>query len=81
MRKMIAKTIEGQEFIYSRASAHSVPVSSAAKICKALNDARYNLKAGECWHVYEAGQYELDYTSAGYNRFFIRNGRIMEGRC
>lgn len=77
---MIAKAPEGQEFIYSRKSAHSVPASSAAKICKALNDARYSLKPGECWHVYDCGAYELDYTAASYQKFSIRNGRIMEGR-
>ena len=81
MQKMLAKTMEGQEFIYSRESAHSVPISSAAKICKALNDARYNLKPGECWHAYDCGAYEKDYTAAGYQKFSIRNGRIMEGRC
>lgn len=80
MRKMIAKTMEGQEFVYSRKSAHSVPISSAAKICKALNDARYKLNPGECWHVYDCEGYEMDYTAAGYQKFCIRNGRIMEGR-
>ena len=80
MTKMIAKAPEGQEFIYSRKSADSVPASSAAKICKALNDARYNLKPGECWAVHDCGQYEMEYTSAGFQKFYIRNGRIMEGR-
>ena len=78
MRKMIAKAIQGQEFIYSRKSAHSVPVSSAQKICDALNAKQYRLNDGETWHVYDAGMYEMEYTAAGYQSFSIRNGRIIE---
>lgn len=78
--KMIAKTIDGQEFIYSRESAHSVSERGANAICKALNDIRYKLKDNEKWHVYDCGWYERDYTGAGYQKFTRRNGRIFESR-
>lgn len=76
MGKMIAKTIAGKEFVYSRNSAHAVAKSSAQKICDALNRTRYNLKDGEIWHVYDMGQYERDYTAAGYQKFAQRKGRL-----
>lgn len=79
--KMVAIAPMGQEFMYRRSSAHSVPASSADIICKALNDARYKLQDGYTWHVYDCGWYERDYTNAGLQRFFRRKGRIYEGRA
>ena len=79
MKKIIAKTMEGKEFIYSRKSSYSAPKTSAQKICDALNRAKWGLKDGEKWHVYEIGDWELDYMAAGYQRLSIRNGRIYEG--
>lgn len=76
MKKMVAKSLKGSEFFYSRFSAYAVPVSSADKICKALNDSRWNLDDNEVWHVHDCGSYELENTSAGYRRMGVRNGRI-----
>lgn len=79
MAKMIAKTMIGQEYIYSRKSAHSVPKSSAKMICEALNRARYQLKDGETWWIYDCEGYEMEFTSAGFQRFARRKGgRIVE---
>ena len=54
MRKLIAKTIIGKEYMHSRTHAYVVN-KNADKICKLLNDTRYNLKEGECWYVYDYG--------------------------
>lgn len=78
--KMIAKTIQGREFTYSRQSTHAVSNAGANAICAALNAARYGLNAGEIWHVYDCSGYELDYTAAGAQTFARRNGRIIEKR-
>lgn len=80
MKKIIAKTLEGREFIYSKNSAHAVPNASAAEICAALNANRYQLKDGEKWHIYEAGWYELEHTAAAWQSFGKRNGSIYERR-
>lgn len=78
--KMIAKAVAGQEFIYSRSSAHQVSNASAAVICDALNKIRYKLKDGEIWHIYDCGSYELEYTEAGSQKFGKRKGHIYESR-
>ena len=72
MSKFIARAVIGQEFFYVRSSAHSVPTSSAYKIRDALNAARFRLKDGETWHVFESEGEPV------YQRFFIRSGRIYE---
>ena len=81
MAKMIAKTIAGREYVYSATSAHAVSEKSAEVICRALNDARWQLKDGEAWHVYERGWYEDNYTGAAYQKFVRRNGRLLEQRA
>lgn len=80
MAKMIARTIEGQEFLYDRRTAHEVSERSAARICDALNKSRYKLTDNQVWHIYDMGWYERDYTEAGVQAFKIRNGTIYERR-
>ena len=53
MRKLIAKTRIGKEFMHSRSDAYFADEEDADKICEALNKAKYKLKEGECWHVYD----------------------------
>lgn len=60
MRKLIAKTRIGKEYMHSRTHAYFAD-KDADKICAALNEARYNLKEGECWHVYD-----YDFTQEWY---------------
>ena len=81
MKKLVAVSPVGQEFFYNRATAHAVPVSSAKKICAALNAAGYKLKPGEVWTVHDCGAYEMEYTSACFQRFGIRQGRVYAARC
>lgn len=78
--KMIAKTIAGKEYIYSKSSAHAVSNAEAKPICDALNKARYDLKDGEAWHIYDLGWYENEFTNAGVMKFTRRKGKIYEAR-
>ena len=80
MAKIIAKTIEGKEFMYSRTASYSVSKAGANEICKAMNENRYQLKAGEKWHVYDVGDWELDYMSAGYQQLMRRKGSVYVKR-
>lgn len=80
MKKMIAKTIKGKEFIYSKSTAHAVPTASAYAICDALNECKYQLTDDQVWHVYDCDWYELEFTNAGLYRFTRRNGYIYESR-
>ena len=80
MAKIIAKTIEGKEYAYSPKSSYSVSKAGAAAICKAMNENRYQLKAGEKWHVYDVGDWELDYMSAGYQQLTRRKGSVYVKR-
>lgn len=49
----IAKTIKGQEFMYSADSMTFVPTSSRKQFVDAFNAAGYQLKNNEVWHLYE----------------------------
>lgn len=52
MKKLIAKTIEGKEFLHSKKDAFFCE-RNAQKIANALNDARYLLDKDEKWFVYD----------------------------
>lgn len=78
--KIIAKTVKGKEFIYSKNTAHAVSDAAADYVLKVLNDNKYQLKNGEIWHVYNAGWYELEYTAAAYQKFTRRSGIVKECR-
>lgn len=78
MVKIIAKTIDGKEFMYSRASAHAVSASAAEEICKVLNENAWGIKPGEKWHIYDVGEWELSYMGAAYQKFTRRKGVIRE---
>lgn len=80
MAKIIAKTIVGKEFVYSRKSAHAVSAAGAAEICKTLNENKYKLGEGEKWHVYEIGPWEMEYCGAAYQSFTRRKGYVYEKR-
>ena len=60
MRKLIAKTRSGKEYMHSRSHAYFAD-KNADRICEALNKAKYQLKDGECWHVYD-----YDFTQECY---------------
>ena len=73
MRKLIAKTIIGKEYIHSRSHAYFAD-KDADRICEALNKAKYQLKEGECWYVYD-----YDFTQEWYVEQVIsltRTGKV-----
>lgn len=73
MRKLIAKTRIGKEFMHSRSHAYFVD-KDADKICKMLNETKYKLKDGERWHVYN-----YDFTQERYVEQVIsltKTGRV-----
>ena len=74
--KIIAKSVKGQEFLYSAKTAHKVSNASANAICKALNDAKFELKEGETWHVHDVDQCDNAYQYAEWQAFTRRNGAI-----
>ena len=60
MKKLIAKTLIGKEYMHSRSDAYFAD-KNADQICDALNKSKYKLKEGECWHVYD-----YDFTQDWY---------------
>ena len=78
--KVLAIAMQGKEFNYNGHSAHAVSDAGAEAIRDALNKARYRLKEGQVWHIYEYDWYTRAYTGAGYQSFTRRKGRIYEKR-
>lgn len=64
----ISKALKGKEFLHSRYENYQVPRSSAEKICQIMNEARFELKDGEVWHIYEGP--ELDVCINGTARMY-----------
>ncbi|MBO7734299.1 MAG: hypothetical protein J6S67_17170 [Methanobrevibacter sp.] len=54
---VVAKAIKGQEYLYNRNTVLLIPSASAQLICDSLNSARYQLKDGEVWHLFERDWY------------------------
>lgn len=73
---VLAKSIEGQEFLYNARSARRVSARSADKIRDAVNEVRWNLKEGEIWHLHEVDEYDNAFYYAERQSFTIRNGII-----
>ena len=74
--KVVAKSVKGNEFLYSAKSAHKVAKASAEAICKALNDSNYDLKNGETWFVHDVDKYDNAFQYAEWQSFTRRNGTI-----
>ena len=78
---VLAKAVLGQEFLYNASSSHEVSKASADIICKALNEARWQLKDGEVWHKFtNFCQYSDGWTFALGQKFTRYKGRIREIR-
>ena len=75
--KIIAKTTEGKEFFYSRINSYSVPEKSCNRICKALNNAKWDIKDNEKWLVYDISKLDLENLYASFQKMFICNGKII----
>lgn len=78
MAKVIAKTMEGNEYLYSKLASYKVAEKSAKAICKVLNDCKWQLKDGEIWHIYDVGEWELDFMNARFQRLTKKkNGMVV----
>lgn len=74
MKKIIAKTISGAEYIYSKLETYQVSNKSADIICQSMNRAKYNLKNNEIWHIYTVSDYT--YKNMTMFRAIINHGKI-----
>ena len=75
MKKIIAKTNKGTEYIYYKYETYQANQKKIDIICKAMNKAAYKLKTGELYHIYQVS--EQEYKHAAYklvnrgNRFIV----------
>ena len=74
MKKLIAKTVEGKEFLHSKDNAYFVS-ANAQKIVDALNLYKYHLRENEKWYLYD-----YDFTQDFYvnKRIFISKDRQIK---
>lgn len=72
----IAKSVKGAEYMYNASSAHKVSKASAQKIADALNNAKWNIKDNEVWHVHEIDRYDRAYDYAEWQEFRVYKGSI-----
>ena len=76
---VVAKSIEGAEYMYSAKSAHQVNGLSVQKMCEFLNKQCFNLREHEVWHPHDVGPYENAYAYGAIQVFEKkRNGQIVE---
>ena len=76
--KVLAKTIQGREFMYSARSARKVSARSAQYILDIVNQHGFLLdkEKGEIWHIYDVDQYDAAYDYAQYQAFTVRKGVV-----
>ncbi len=75
--KVIAKTIEGREYMYNPKTARKVSARSAEMILKVVNEYRFQLNGeNEIWHIYDVDQYDAAHEYAQLQAFTIRNGIV-----
>lgn len=77
---ILAKSLEGKEFMYSARSAHKVSKASANLIRDNLNSIRYDLKDGEVWYIHEVDGYDNAYYFAENQGFSVYKGTIRRTR-
>ena len=76
---IIARTIKGQEYLYSIGSAHAVTNSKAEQIRDILNAHEYGITPEQTWWIYEISEYDRAYDYAMYQRFTLhKDGRLSE---
>jgi len=79
--KIVAKTIEGEEFFYSAHSAHRAPAKRIKEVLEILNENRYHLKEGEKWWIYEVDKYDDAFYYSESQRFGFRGEYLVEKRA
>ena len=74
MKKIIAKTFSGKEYIYSKFDTYQANQKKIDIICNAMNKAAYKLKPGELYHIYQVT--EEEYKHAFY-KLVNRKGKLF----
>jgi len=76
---VVAKSVKGQEFLYSPKSAHQVKGLSAQKMAEFLNKQNHDLKENEVWYVHDVGMYDRAYAYAETQIFErSRSGNVRQ---
>ena len=68
MHKIIAKSINGQEYLYSEKYCYSVSAKKAKIICDTLNSLQWQLRSNEIWHIYDLDELDYKYTNAVFQQ-------------
>lgn len=76
-KKIIAKTYEGKEYIYSKVWSFTVSKRSCKIICDIMNKNNWKLKPCEKWFIYDIYDYDLWFINAHNQRLTIRNGLVV----
>lgn len=76
---VVAKSVEGAEYMYSAKSAHQVKGMTAQKMCDFLNKQKHDLREHEVWFVHDVGPYDNAYGYGAIQMFEKnRNGQIVK---
>jgi hypothetical protein len=73
MKKFVAKSVLGKEYLYSQKCAFIVPNKNAKRIMDTLNANHVALEKGEIWHIYDCNWYDEPYICYKIN---IRGGKL-----
>lgn len=73
MKKFVAVTVPGAEYVYRANTAHFVSKENAGRILEALNRSGHMLRPGEKWHLYTA-----ESPNTVPYRYYIRSNRLYE---
>lgn len=68
MKKVIAKSVKGHEYLYSRKDCYSVSAVKAKLVCDTLNRLAWNLKNNETWFIHEIDDSDFAYTNAAFQQ-------------
>jgi hypothetical protein len=74
MKKLIAKTIDGKEFLHTKKNTFFAS-ANAKKIADILNKSKYDIKTGEKWYVYDYDYMQQFYTT---QRIYITNKGMIK---
>ena len=68
MKKVIAKSVKGHEYLYSRKECYSVSPKKAKLVCDTLNRLAWKLKDNETWFIHEIDDIDFEYTNAVFQQ-------------
>lgn len=68
MKTVIAKSIKGKEYLYSRKDCYSVSPKKARLVCDTLNRLQWGLKDGETWFIHEVNDIDYKYCNAVFQQ-------------